>query len=227
VFRALPEQQVSTSLWHMIASAGPFPQAIMLLLVVASVLSWTVIFSKWKIFKEARLHNTNFLKAFRKSDQLPVVAAAVQQFPLSPLVALFEFGYEEVDRQVKLRGTVTSQPALERALQLGISEELTKLERNMNWLATAAAVAPFVGLLGTVWGIIDAFQALGNAGSASLRAVAPGISEALFTTALGLFAAIPAAVAYNYFSHALREMGARMDDFTLEFLNLAERSHGE
>jgi biopolymer transport protein TolQ len=112
-------------------------------------------------------------------------------------------------------------------LQIGASEELSKLENNLNWLATAAAVAPFIGLLGTVWGIIDAFLALGSAGSASLRAVGPGIAEALFTTALGLFAAIPAAVAYNYFSHALREMGARLDDFALEFLNLAERTYGE
>jgi len=93
----------------------------------------------------------------------------------------------------------------------------------MNWLATTAAISPFIGLFGTVWGIIDAFTALGLAGSASLRAVAPGISEALFTTALGLAAAIPAAIAYNYFAHLLKEQGARMDDFSLEFLNLAER----
>lgn len=223
----MPEQQVSTGLWHMVVSAGPFPQAIMAFLLAASILSWTLIFSKWKIFKNARLHNGSFLKAFRKAEHLPVIAAAVQQFPLAPLVAMFEFGYEEVDRQLKTRGTVTNKPALERALQLGISEELGKLETNLNWLATAAAVAPFVGLLGTVWGIIDAFMALGNAGSASLRAVAPGISEALFTTALGLFAAIPAAIAYNYFSHGLREMGSRLDDFSLEFLNLTERTYGD
>lgn len=223
----MPEQQVSTGLWHMISSAGPFPLFIMAVLAGASILSWTVIFSKWKIFTQARKNNASFLKAFRKSDQLPVIAAAVQQFPLAPLVALFEFGYEEVDRQMKMRGAVTNKLAIERALQLGVSEELTKLERNMNWLATSAAVSPFIGLLGTVWGIIDAFMALGNAGSASLRAVGPGISEALFTTALGLFAAIPAAVAYNYFSHGLREMGTRMDDFSLEFLNVTERSLGD
>lgn len=218
---------MSPSLWHMITSAGPFPQSIMALLLLASILSWTVIFSKWKIFKEAKRHNTAFLKAFRKAEQLPVMAAAVQQFPLAPLVAMFEFGYEEVDRQIKARGTVANKMALERSLQLGISEELIKLDRNMNWLATSAAVSPFIGLLGTVWGIIDAFLALGNAGSASLRAVGPGIAEALFTTALGLFAAIPAAIAYNYFSHGLREMGARMEDFSLEFQNLTERTFGD
>jgi biopolymer transport protein TolQ len=116
--------------------------------------------------------------------------------------------------------------SVSRALQLGISEQLARLERNMNWLATTATVSPFIGLLGTVWGIIDAFSGLGMAGSASLRAVAPGISEALITTALGLAAAIPAAVAYNYFTHILREMGSRMEDFSLEFLNVAERNHG-
>ena len=97
----------------------------------------------------------------------------------------------------------------------------------MRWLATVAAISPFVGLLGTVWGIIDAFGALGFEGAASLRAVGPGIAEALFTTALGLFAAIPAAIFYNYFSSQIREMGARMDEFMLEFMNLAERSFTE
>lgn len=211
----------------MIASAGPFPLAIMALLVVTSLLSWTIIIAKWQGFKQAELRNIGFLKAFRKAEHLPVIATAIDQFPLAPLVAMFEFGYEEVDRQVKARGVVNNKMALERSLQLGMGEELTKLEINLNWLATAAAVSPFVGLLGTVWGIIDAFLALGNAGSASLRAVGPGIAEALFTTALGLFAAIPAAVAYNYFSHRLRQMASRMDDFSLEFLNLTERTQGE
>lgn len=221
------QEQVNSGVWHLVTSAGWFPLSIMAILMAASVLSWTVIFAKWKGFREAKQHNGNFLKAFRKSGDLAVMAAAVQQYPLAPLVSLFEFGFEEVDRQVKAHGALTNKISLERWLQLGSSEQLTRLERNMNWLATVAAVAPFVGLLGTVWGIMDAFVALSGAGSASLRAVGPGIAEALFTTALGLFAAIPAAVAYNYFSHALREMATRMDDFTLEFLNLAERSYGD
>jgi biopolymer transport protein TolQ len=137
---------------------------------------------------------------------------------------VFEFGFEEVERQVKTRGTLGNKLALERSLQLGISEELAKLERNMSWLATTASVSPFIGLFGTVLGIIDAFQALGQAGSASLRAVAPGISESLVATAAGLAAAIPAAIFYNYFGHVIREIGARMEDFSLEFLNLAERN---
>jgi len=107
---------------------------------------------------------------------------------------------------------------------LGVSEEVAKLERNMNWLATTATVSPFIGLFGTVWGIIDAFHGLGTAGAATLRAVAPGISEALITTAAGLFAAIPAVIFYNLLNNQIREFGSRMDDFTLELLNAVERS---
>jgi biopolymer transport protein TolQ len=142
-------------------------------------------------------------------------------------VAVFDFGYSEVDRQMKSRGAVKNKTTLERSLQLGISEEIARLERNMSILATTATVSPFIGLFGTVMGIIDAFQSLGTAGAASLRAVAPGISEALITTALGLAAAIPAAVAYNWFGTTIREFGARMDDFALEFLNMTERNSGE
>jgi biopolymer transport protein TolQ len=106
---------------------------------------------------------------------------------------------------------------------MGISEEITRLERNMNWLATAAAVCPFIGLFGTVLGIIEAFNGLGTAGSTSLRAVGPGIAKALYATAFGLGAAIPAAIAYNYFNNAIKEFGQRLEDFSLEFLNLAEQ----
>ncbi|HJZ99791.1 MAG TPA: MotA/TolQ/ExbB proton channel family protein, partial [Candidatus Solibacter sp.] len=126
--------------------------------------------------------------------------------------------------QVKTRGTLYKIVSLERSLQLGISQELSKLDRNLNWLATTATVAPFIGLFGTVWGIIRAFNELGQAGSASLRAVGPGISDALLATAVGLAAAIPAAIFYNHFGHLLKEVGARMEDFSVEFLNMAERS---
>ena len=142
------------------------------------------------------------------------------------MVAIFDFGYGEVERQVRQRGALVNKPAVERSLQLGISEEVTKLEMNMSWLATVASVSPFIGLFGTVWGIIDAFQALGNVGATSLRAVAPGISEALITTAIGLAAAIPAAIFYNVFGNRIKEIGTRMEDFAIEFQNLAERDFG-
>ena len=151
----------------------------------------------------------------------------VNSFESLRLSLVFDFGYSEIDRQVKARGTLTNKLALERTLQLGISEEVTRLERSMNWLATTATVSPFIGLFGTVWGIMTAFGALAQAGGASLRAVGPGISEALLATAMGLAAAIPAAVFYNYFGHSIREFGARMEDFSLEFLNMTERSFGD
>ena len=173
------------------------------------------------------MSDIRFLRAFRKASGLEAVMVASEQFRPAPLVSVFDFGYEEVARQVKAKGGLTSNIAIERSLQLGASEAMAKLERNMNWLATTASVSPFVGLMGTVVGIIRAFEGLGEAGNTSLRAVAPGIADALIATAVGLAAAIPAAIFYNYFGAIVRELNARMDDFTLEFLNMAERSFGE
>jgi len=212
------------SAWDLVDKAGPVAKVVMVILLIFSLLSWAVIFSKWASFRSARGANQRFLRAFRKATGLESVAVASEQFRASPLVAVFDFGYSEVDRQMKSKGAVKNKVTLERSLQLGISEEVARLERNMNILATTANVSPFIGLFGTVMGIIDAFQELGTAGAASLRAVAPGISEALITTALGLAAAIPAAIAYNWFGSSIREFGARMDDFALEFLNMTERN---
>jgi biopolymer transport protein TolQ len=197
------------------------------ILVCFSVFSWTVIISKWQAFRGARKSNSRFLRAFRKASGFEAVMVASEQFRPSPLVAVFDFGYEEIERQVKARGTVSNRVALERSIQLGISEELSKFERNMNWLATTASVSPFIGLFGTVIGIIKAFLGLVQRSSTSLTSVGPGIAEALVMTAIGLAAAIPAAIFFNHFSHKIRELGARMDDFALEFLNMAERSFGE
>jgi len=211
----------------MFQSGGPAETAVLVFLVCFSVYSWTIIFSKWQSLRGARKANARFLRAFRKAVGLEAVMVASEQFRPSPLVAVFDFGYEEVERQVKLRGQIVNRSSLERSLQIGVNEELAKLERNMNWLATTATVTPFVGLLGTVLGIIKAFVGLSASGSTSLRAVGPGIAGALIATAVGLFAAIPAAIAYNYFGHTIREIGARMEDFGMEFLNLAERTFGE
>lgn len=208
----------------MVANSGPVSWTVNAILVVLSFLSWTIIFGKWSRFRAARDANLQFLRAFRKANNLQPVALAMEQFRVSPLVTVFDFGYTEVERQIKARGTLTNKLSVERSLQLGLGEELSRLERNLNWLATTATVAPFIGLFGTVFGIIRAFGSIAQAGSSSLRAVAPGISEALIATGFGLAAAIPAAVAYNYFSHTIREFGARMEDFSLEFMNLAERS---
>ncbi|MGA2272289.1 MAG: MotA/TolQ/ExbB proton channel family protein [Bryobacteraceae bacterium] len=211
----------------MVRETGPAGWVVLSILIVFSIFSWTVIFSKLSALGGARRTNWRFLRAFRKAAALDAVMLASEQYRPSPLVSVFDFGYEEVERQVKARGRLNNRTALERALQLGVSEEIAKMERNMHWLAITASVSPFVGLLGTVLGIIRTFNALGQQGATSLAAVGPGISEALIATALGLFAAIPAALFYNLFGNRIREMGARLDDFALEFLNLAERSFSE
>jgi biopolymer transport protein TolQ len=205
----------------------PIGKVVLVTLFIFSVSSWTIIFSKWSALNKARASNTRFLRAFRKANGLEAVMVASEQFRPSPLVSVFDFGYTEINRQVQTRGGFNNKAALERSLQLGVNEELARLEHNLNWLATTASVSPFIGLFGTVLGIIKAFEMLGSSGGTSLASVGPGISEALFATAVGLFAAIPAAVFYNHFGHMLKELGARMDDFSLEFINLAERSFGE
>ncbi len=213
-------------LWDIIQNLRPVPLAVIAILILFSLFSWTIVFAKSSVFSRARRDNRNFLRAFRKAQSLQSVAVASEQFGSAPLVAVFDFGYGEIERQIKQRGALVNKAAIERSLQLGISEEVTKLETNMNWLATVASVSPFIGLFGTVWGIIDAFEGLGTAGSASLRAVAPGISEALVTTAIGLAAAIPAAIFYNVFGTRIKEIGTRMEDFAIEFQNFADRDFG-
>jgi biopolymer transport protein TolQ len=214
------------SLWDVILNLRPVPLAVVGILVFFSLFSWTIVLSKSGVFNRARSRNKNFLRAFRKAKNLQAVAAVSEQFGSGPLVAVFEFGYREIERQISQRGALVNKPAIERSLQLGISEEVTKLEMNMPWLATVASVSPFIGLFGTVLGIFDAFEGLGTAGSASLRAVAPGIAEALITTAVGLAAAIPAAIFYNLFGSRIKEQGTRMEDFAIEFQNFAERDFG-
>jgi len=211
-------------IWDLIQIDRPLALSVFIILLLASIFSWAVAFSKLGRFKKLRAANIQFLRAFRKATGFDQLALASEQFRGAPLVTVFDYGYAELDRQVKVRRTVFNKLSLERSLQLGISEEVTKLEHNLSWLATVATVTPFIGLFGTVWGIIDAFNALSTAGSASLRVVGPGISEALVATALGLAAAVPAAIFYNWFNAQIKEMGGQMEDFSLEFMNLTERA---
>jgi biopolymer transport protein TolQ len=221
VSHALLASAIGGEISGLIETSGLVAKAVLVILLIFSVASWAIIFSKWGLFRRARAQSNRFMRMFRKSERLNDVAAVVEQFKPSPLVAVFEGAYDELRKQ-------TTHPirvvALQRATQIASSEELSKLESRLPWLATTGAVTPFIGLFGTVWGIIDAFHGLGTAGSATLRAVAPGISEALITTAAGLFAAIPAVIAYNMFTQHIREFGARMDDFSLELVNEIERA---
>ena len=207
---------------EMLSNTGAVAKLVLLSLLVFSLISWAIILTKWSLLRRARTQSGRFVRAFRKAQRLQDMAAVVDQFKPSPLVGVFEGGYEEYRRQVAATGGLRNTAAIQRGMQIGASEEITRLERNMPWLAITAAVTPFVGLFGTVWGIIDAFQGLGTAGAATLRAVAPGISEALITTAAGLAAAIPAVIAYNLIGASIREFAARSDDFALELLNAVE-----
>jgi biopolymer transport protein TolQ len=208
----------------LVGETGPVAKFVLLLLLGFSVLSWAIILSKWSLLRRARVQSGRFVRAFRRAQRLQDVSSVADQFQPSPLVGVFEGGYAELRRQSGSAGAAISNlTAIQRAMQIANSEGLTRFERNLPWLAITGAVTPFIGLFGTVWGIIDAFHGLGTAGAATLRAVAPGISEALITTAAGLAAAIPAVIAYNLIGSSIREFAARGDDFALEMLNLVER----
>jgi biopolymer transport protein TolQ len=214
----------SSAIVDMLHNSGPTAITVLVILLIMSIASWAVMISKWSSFKAADKQNRRFLRAFRKSGRLSEVAAVAEQFKPSPLVSVFNEINDEYQRQSGGRGTPPNPQALERAAQTASSEALTLMERRMTWLATIAQVGPFVGLFGTVMGIIDAFHGLGTAGAATLRAVAPGISEALITTAAGLVVAVPAVMGYNQLTGRLREFGARMDDFGRELLNAIENA---
>jgi biopolymer transport protein TolQ len=219
---------VQGEVWQLLANTGLVARIVLLILLFFSVLSWAIIFRKHQSFKAARRDSREFLRVFRSSKKLSDIRASCQALKASPLVEVFLAGYREIENQATMsenpgKPRIRSLEAVQRSLQIASSAELTRMEQWLSWLATTGSVTPFIGLFGTVWGIIDAFRGLGAAGTASLRSVAPGISEALITTAAGLFAAIPAVMAYNQFVQRIKEFGAMMDDFSLEFLNMTER----
>lgn len=216
-------------LWESFQHAGFTGKAVLFLLVVFSVLSWATMMVAALRFNKARRASVDFLSVFRSSRRLSEAQAASGPLAASPLVGLFRAGFAEIEAQVNLASSTTpnkirSLDNVERALHRAIRVEVTRLTRNLPFLATTASATPFIGLFGTVWGIMDAFQTIGRSGTTSIVAVAPGISEALINTAAGLFAAIPALIAYNYFLQRLRAARGEMEEFSLEFLNLTERN---
>jgi biopolymer transport protein TolQ len=222
-FLLFPALFVGGEIVDLVRETGAVAQAVLLVLGVFSLVSWSIILSKWMMLKRARTESGRFLRAFRRAQRLHDVAAVSEQFRPSPLVGVFQSGFREFERQVGSSGALRNPLAVQRAMQIASSEEMTRFERNLPWLAITGAVTPFVGLFGTVWGIIDAFHGLGTTGAATLRAVAPGISEALITTAAGLAVAIPAVIAYNLIGGSIRDFAARCDDFSLEMANAVER----
>jgi biopolymer transport protein TolQ len=207
---------------EMLSNIGAIAFGVLLLLLIASLYSWTVILSKISIFGKATRESKNFIRAFRKATRLQEVAAFADNYKSSPLAQVFVDVYETYKRQTGGAGPPRNLAPLERSAQTAASEAVTALERRLTWLATIAATSPFVGLFGTVMGVVDAFHGLGTAGAATLRAVAPGISEALITTAAGLFVAVPAVVAYNQFAAKIRIFASATDDFCRELLNSLE-----
>ena len=196
--------------------------AVLVLLLLASLYSWTVILGKMGTFRKATQQSRRFVKMFRNASRLQEIATMAADCPASTLAQVFEDVYETYKRQTGGSGPPKNITPLERSAQTAASEAVTLLERRMTWLATIATASPFVGLFGTVMGVVDAFSGLGTAGAATLRAVAPGISEALITTAAGLFVAVPALVAYNQFSSRIRVFASAVDDFCRELLNSME-----
>lgn len=217
----LPALIASDAISGILANTGAVAKVILVLLLVFSVYSWAIIFSKWSALKQRKRQTRRFLRALYKSSRLSEVHAAVESFRPSPAVEVFEAGYDELERQLRPGSAGQNLASVERAMKAESGDQVSLLETRMSWLATIASASPFIGLFGTVWGIMDAFMDLGTAGTATLRAVAPGVSEALITTAAGLFAAIPALIAYNQFVHQIRELSTATEECALEFTSRA------
>ncbi|MGO8759717.1 MAG: MotA/TolQ/ExbB proton channel family protein [Terracidiphilus sp.] len=210
------------ALAEMMSNIGPIAIGTLALLLLASLYSWTVILGKMSTFAKVTAQSRKFIRAFRKASRLQEIASVTSEYSASPLAQVFEDVYETYKRQTGGSGPPKNLAPLERSAQTASSAAVTALERRLTWLATIGATSPFVGLFGTVMGVVDAFHGIGTAGGGSLKAVAPGISEALITTAAGLFVAVPAVVAYNAFSARIRIFASATDDFCRELLNSLE-----
>ena len=213
-------------------------QLVLAILLFFSIASWAIIFFKLREFRLVEAQTRTFIEVFRKSGRFSDVQSVCKSLSASPLVGVFQAGYVELNTQLKdgkpggdvgedgasKRPVLQSFEALDRVLLRASSVEINKLEKHVPALATTASITPFIGLLGTVWGIILAFQGIGSTGSTSLAVVAPPIAEALLATAAGLFAAIPAVYFYNHLTTRIKLVASAIDDFSLEFLNIAERN---
>jgi biopolymer transport protein TolQ len=217
------------NLTDILAQTGWVARVVLFILVLFSIISWAMILQKLGLFGRIRRESDQFLKIFRATRGVANPQALASAG--SPFSSVYAAGYRELQSQVTPLAGNPNPPKLKSLqavtvnMQLASTEEVRRVEKGMSWLATTASVSPFIGLFGTVWGIIDAFSGLGNAGSASLHAVAPGISEALFTTAAGLFTAIPAVIFYNQFLQNTRDLAQRLDTFALEVAAQIEKTY--
>jgi biopolymer transport protein TolQ len=227
------------SVVDLILYSGPVVKVVLVILLFFSIFSWAIIFAKMRLIRQADKESRLFLRTFWEGKQLSSIFADSKKLRHSPTAEVFRSGYVELTKlsqakanpdssrrvsdpttlSIELSGTEN----ISRAMHQAATSELTKLERGLGFLATTGSTTPFIGLFGTVWGIMDAFRGIGMRGSATLAVVAPGISEALIATAAGLAAAIPAVVAYNYYINRIKVLSAEMDNFSAEFLNIVER----
>jgi biopolymer transport protein TolQ len=221
----------------LIAGANWLSKSVLLILLLFSAVSWGIILYKVWQYRRAERDTGTFLQVFRKSTKFSEVQSICASVAHSPLVGIFQAGYAELNTQLRhknpdeakpaappVRPTLRSLDAVDRALLRATGGEVSKLEKRVPFLATTASITPFIGLFGTVFGIIFAFENIGLQGSTSLSVVAPGIAEALVATAAGLFAAVPAVYFYNAFTTRVKDFATQMDDFALEFLNISERN---
>lgn len=216
----------SHSLFDLLIRSSPIAKGVLVLLLIFSIYSWAIIFSKWAAFKKAERATRDFLSSFRSRTKLSDVYVDSESASGSPLARIFLAGYNEITSQMsEVPGQVRSLSAVSRVLQSATIDEVSRLEKSLTWLATTANASPFIGLFGTVVGIVIAFQGLSTATTSTIQSVAPGIAEALIATAAGIGAAVPAAIFYNYFLNKVKNMTATMDRFSMEMLNLVERNY--
>jgi len=219
--------------WDLIWNSGLIVKFVLLVLLSFSVLSWAIMFAKNTQVSRLTMANNRFLDLFWKATSLDSIFNDVQKFPGSSLASVFKAGYTELQRIAEAKSrrkdgeqavTLTGIDNISRALRKASDNEIAALEGRTSFLATVGSTSPFIGLFGTVWGIMTAFQNIGNTGAASLAVVAPGISEALITTAVGLAAAIPAVMGYNHFITKFRKQDLELSNFNSDFLNIVKRN---
>jgi biopolymer transport protein TolQ len=217
---------------ELVLNAGPVVKLVLLILVYFSVVSWAIIFYKQMVVHRAIRDSDRFLDFFWSKKRFDAIGKGLEDFRHSPLTVLFREVYSELaqsrrqgDGQVEdnLVADLGEQERVARVLRRSTTSESQRLEKYLSFLATTGSAAPFIGLFGTVWGIMDAFHGIGTSGNASLAVVAPGISEALVATAIGLVAAIPAVIGYNHFVNKINVLTGEMDNFSQEMLNIVQR----
>ena len=219
-------QTQTTSFLEVLLRASPVAKGVLLLLLVFSIYSWAIIISKWLWLRDAEKETSEFLARFQRGGKLSELSQSANPNSRSPLIRVFLAGYDEISNQLgESGGRVRSTDALSRVLQSATIAEVSQMERRLTWLATTANASPFIGLFGTVVGIIIAFRGLSTASASSIQAVAPGIAEALIATAAGIAAAVPAAIFYNNFLNRIKGLTGIIDRFSLELINLVERHY--